>query len=167
MTLLVTTLVAGGGWSVSNTSPAGTQFPSGTTNPSGSYQVFARAYDKASNSLLSAVNIFLVATATAAPQEAASSVTLSSISAQASGGTVRLVFSGALEAAKAGDPSRYSVSLNSASVAVESVQVASSTTVVLGLEEGGITIGDTATVSYRIADSKGRVLEGVAKVTAK
>ncbi|HEX8552530.1 MAG TPA: PQQ-dependent sugar dehydrogenase [Abditibacteriaceae bacterium] len=170
VTPIPTTLSSNGAWSVSNTSPAGTQLPSGTTKlPSGSYQVFARAYDKAGNVLLSAVNTFTVVAggSEATTQGSASSVVLSSASAQASSGTVRLVFTGALDIAAASDPARYSVTVEDVAVAIESVQLFNSSTVVLTLEEGNVTVGNVALVAYEIRDSKGLALKGQTKVAVK
>lgn len=49
VTSIPTTLTSSGSWSVSNTSPVGTLLPAGSNLPSGTYQVFAYAYDRAGN----------------------------------------------------------------------------------------------------------------------
>jgi hypothetical protein len=184
VTPIPTTLATTGAWSVSNTSPAGTQLPSGTTNlPSGTYQVFANALDKAGNAKISAINTFSVVVAapavdapvatsptpepTVAAGEPVSSLTLSSASAQASSGTIHLAFTGAVDPSPAAAPSCYSVSINGVAISVESVRVPSNTTVVLALEEGVARVGDVALVSYDIRDSKGNKLAGEVRVTAR
>jgi predicted outer membrane repeat protein len=180
-TPIATTAAANGSWSVSNISPEGTTLPSGAKLPSGSYQVFANALDKAGNAKVSAINTFAIVvaaanadseTVTAAPiaeptESTTTLVKLSSASAQASTGTIRLVFTGTVDLNTAAAPSRYSVSIEGAAISVESVQVASRTTVVLTLEEGAAKAGDVALVSYDIRDTKGNRLSGNTRVTLK
>jgi hypothetical protein len=172
--------LSGTTWSIGNNSPAGTTLPSGTTLPNGSYQVFAYAYDKAGNFTGSVTNTFSVVagvapvivnqpetdgtTVTEAP---VSTLVLSSVSAAARTGTVRLVFTGSLDGNTAVDPSRYRVEVDGTNVVIESVQLANGTTVVLGLEESGIKTGDNVAINYSIADSKGRAVEGEARVTVR
>ncbi|HEX8550818.1 MAG TPA: Ig-like domain repeat protein, partial [Abditibacteriaceae bacterium] len=158
-------------WRVTNNFPTGTVLPSGTNLPAGTYYAHAVAYDKAGNLKGSTVNTFTIinsgSTVTTDEGEPASSVALSSSSAQASSDTVRLVFTGGLDIAAASDPARYSVTIDGVAVAIESVQLANSSSVVLTLEEGSITVGEVALVAYDIKDNKGLALAGEAKVAVK
>ncbi|HEX8551714.1 MAG TPA: S8 family serine peptidase [Abditibacteriaceae bacterium] len=89
------------------------------------------------------------------PQTAeTSSVRLSSASALVRGAQITLQFTGALEAATAGDPSRYAVTVNGQSVDVSSAAYADSR-VTLWLDEGVLTAGAAVQVAWRVRDSKG------------
>jgi hypothetical protein len=57
--------------------------------------------------------------------------------------------------------------IDGVAVAIESVQLVNSTTVVLTLEEGSTAANEVVLVRYDIKDSKGLVLSGEAKVTVK
>jgi hypothetical protein len=162
-TPIPTTLATNGAWSVSNTSPAGTNLPSGTTNlPSGTYQAFAYAYDKANNSKLSAINTFSVKAGGAQAQAETSPVALSSASAKADG-TIQLVFTGALNRS-ALNVGNYAASQNNA-VEIVSVQQPDATTVVLSTNE--LATGQPLDVAYNVQDAQGRTLSGTAKIIVR
>lgn len=90
-----------------------------------------------------------------------SQVTLSQISATASTNTVRLGFTGALDAATAVQPARYTLTINGVTVNVTSASYsASSFVVLLKVPVGALHGGDTVQVSFNLLDSAGRVVSG-------
>jgi uncharacterized repeat protein (TIGR01451 family) len=145
--------------------------PSGDALPSGNYTVFAYSYDAAGNRSLSyGASRFFIAKGIVPPPPAPdaeprvkSSVTLSSVSADAASDTVTLTFTGAV---KSGAAAGYAVTVAGAAVEVTAVQQKTAQTVVLQLEDD-LQAGGAVVVDYSISDSKGLPLSGQAKATAK
>jgi hypothetical protein len=98
-----------------------------------------------------------------------SSVTLSSAAAQVSSSSVRLRFTGALDAADATDAARWSVLVNGQVVEVESLAYESGTySVVLTLADESLRSGEPIKVLWKnLRDRQGRVMNGQTAVTAR
>jgi hypothetical protein len=149
----------------------GTVLPAGDKLTAGTYYTFAIGTDKAGNIKNSLTNTFTVtATAqseplTAAAEGTVSPVTLSTVSATSQ--SVTLVFTGALNASTATDPTRYRVTVGSVTVELESAALSNSSTVVLGLGEGAVKVGDRLQVTYDVKDSAGRLIRGEVSVTVR
>jgi hypothetical protein len=98
-----------------------------------------------------------------------SSVTLSSAAAQVSSSSVRLRFTGALDAADAIEAARWSVLVNDQVVEVESLAYESGTySVVLTLGDESLRSGEPIKVLWKnLRDRQGRVMNGQTAVTAR
>ena len=92
---------------------------------------------------------------------------MSSVSASVDEASVRLVFSGALNAASATELSRYRVEVHGIEAVIESAANVNSSTVVLGLSEGALRDGDTLTITYDLLDLQSRTVGGETPVTAR
>jgi hypothetical protein len=157
VTPLATTL-SGNTWSVSNSSPAGTVLPSDANLPSGSYSVFAYAFDKAANRLVGTAHSFTVSAPAAAAST--SSVVLSSGVVRASSQSLVLSFNGPLDAAVATEASHYQVSVDGQTVEVESVGYdAASHRIMLGIAQGALSSSSQIEVTVKgLYDAQGRLL---------
>ncbi|HEX8834814.1 MAG TPA: choice-of-anchor Q domain-containing protein, partial [Abditibacteriaceae bacterium] len=152
------------GWSISNDSPEGTVLPSGANLPARTYYVLAYVYDPAGARTRSVapdtsfkVEVPNVPFLTQREAQK-SAVVLSSASATA-GGSITLTFTGALDAAKAVEASRYSVQQNGVELEIASASYnATSHTVTLTLEAAPA--AGSVEVSYELTDSKGLSLTG-------
>lgn len=144
---ILTTTISGSNWKRSS------GLPSGANLTAASYNLTARAYDRAGNRLVRASK-FTVArpTATMAASEM-SKPTLSSATADVAQSTLRLVFMRAVDAQNID----WQVEINGATVAVESVQNVGNT-VVLGLPEGALKSGDVVTVQSTLTGTIGPIL---------
>jgi hypothetical protein len=93
-----------------------------------------------------------------------SSLTLSTAQAAVSTGVIQLNFTGALNAASAGDAANYLVEINGVAVAVEGVALSNANrSVSLLLPENAMRLGDRVSVSWNgVLDNSGCVLTGSA-----
>jgi hypothetical protein len=152
-----------------------TGLPTSSQLTAGRYVLVAKAIDRAGRIGRASVEFYVgagtgpsgnePATSTATRSGAGvSTVAVSSATARASTGAVVLVFDGALDAQSAGDPTRYSVTVDGESVAVESAAYAPSTaTVTLGLPEGTLKPGQSVQVTWhQLSDRNGKSVEGAA-----
>jgi hypothetical protein len=162
------------GWTISNGSPSGTQLPSGANLGVRTYTCVAYVYDRAGNRTRSAtpdvsfrITAGTTSTVSRPVSEGQKSTVVLSSSSATTGGSITLAFTGALNAAKAVEAARYSVQQNGAELEVESVSLANSTTVVLGLPSGALRVGDRLKVGYDLQDSKNLTLQGEADITVK
>ncbi len=131
--------------------------PSGTDLKDGSYLLEAVATNDLGLSD-SALSTFTVETSGGG---GTSQVELSQFSATASTSTVRLGFTGALDAAAAAEPARYTLTINGVAVNIErATYSASNFSVLLKVPITKLRSGDSVQVSFDLLDSAGRVLSG-------
>ena len=104
-----------------------------------------------------------------ATQAKTAPVALSSAAARATGSRVVLSFTGALDAATAGDTGHYDVTVNEQSTMVESATYdASTNSVTLNLPENLLEVGDKVEVAWQeLQDSQGRAVTGSTTVAAR
>lgn len=144
-------------WSQTTTFTATTLLPGG-------YALQAYAFDRSGLRSAPASLSITVSSPTRSGDggESASQVALSSATASATGSSVTLVFSGALDAASAGDPTHYAVTVNGQGAAVESAAYnAVRNSVTLALPEGSLQPGDQVAVQWGgTRDAPGDVLTG-------
>lgn len=155
------TTLAGSVWSRSSNLPAGAALANG------SYIIRVTATDRIGNTVT--VNSrFAVGTAAArvasagsSPEAMRSSIVLSSISAQ-SDGTVRLVFTGALDPSTS-DSANYAATVDGQAQTVLSAQQVKGNEVILEVPE--MSVDARVEVSFAVRDTAGRVVSGKAMTT--
>lgn len=141
---VLTTTISGRNWKRNS------GLPSGANLIAASYNLTARAYDRAGNRLVSASKFTVVrSTATMATNETPKS-TLSSATADVAQSTLRLIFARAVDA-QAID---WHVEINGAAVEVESVQSLGNA-VLLGLPAGTLQSGDAVTIQSTLTGAIG------------
>lgn len=135
--------------------------------PAGFYSIRATAIDGAGNNKQSTTVRYRVTAAradvpTVEPTPSASTVKLSTATAQASSSSITLRFGGALEGESAADAAHYTVKVNGQVVPVESAAYNASTrSVILGLVEGALQPGDAVTVQWSdVLDAQGNLASG-------
>lgn len=150
-------------WTATYSAASNERAASGTTSWSltlptlayGQYIMHATAWDKASNATTSANVIFWKSSGT-------STVSYSTGSASASGGSIVLNFAGALDATIASDLSRYTVTVNGAPVQLQSASFSSTTyRLTLTVPSGSMAVGSSIAVTWNnLFDTTGKILSG-------
>jgi len=102
------------------------------------------------------------ALSTALPRHKASAVTYSTATARSAGASVRISFSGGLDADTAVDVAHYTVKVNGVTVVIERASYTGSTqAVTLGLPQGTLATGDSVVISWSgLLDTRGKSVTG-------
>jgi hypothetical protein len=137
-----------------------TGLPTGALLPAGIYALQAVATDS-NGQTASATHQFTVKTDGGGSGGGGGSITVSQATATASTNTIKLVFTGSLNAASAANPANYTVTINGQPVTVErAIYSASNNSVLLRPALNTLKPGATVQVTWNVTDSFGKPSTG-------